>query len=107
MGKKHFFSVIRNLSMLLLLLTILFFIILKPSPINDFPIPITSTIEVAHSTDSITYRWIGVNTIYLDVIRLRGWRKIDQMGSLFTFEKAGKRVSIITFKDGFQLIKEN
>lgn len=77
---------------------------LKTSPISNFPVPITAKVEEMHSEQSISYKFIGINRLYLQQIRLKGWKEIDQMGGLKTFEKNGIKVDVITFQNGFQII---
>ncbi|PYZ95339.1 hypothetical protein CR194_04380 [Salipaludibacillus keqinensis] len=77
---------------------------LKTSEVNDFPVPLYAKVEEFHSEQSISYRYRGMNRLYLQQITLRGWKEIDQMGGLKTFEKNGEKVDIITFQGGFQII---
>lgn len=76
---------------------------LKSSSIENFPIPIIAQIEETHSDQSISYTFVRINRLYLKQIRLKGWKEIDQMGSLITFEKNDKKVDVITFQNGFQI----
>lgn len=82
----------------------LFFIPLKSSEIHEFPVPITSRVVESISNDEATYEWVGINRVYLFTARLRGWGKPEQMGSMYTFEKDGEKVGVITLENGFSLI---
>lgn len=85
------------------ILSALFFIPLKSSAVNEFPVPITSRMVENTSSDEATYEWVGINRIYLFTARLRGWGKPEQMGSMYTFEKDGEKVGVITFENGFSI----
>ncbi|WP_280768850.1 hypothetical protein [Salipaludibacillus daqingensis] len=79
----------------------------KSSDVNDFPVPLNAKVEEIHSDQSISYSFIGINRLYLQQIKLKGWKEVDQMGGLKTFEKNGNKVDIITFQSGFQIIGDS
>ncbi|SES67375.1 hypothetical protein SAMN05216389_101354 [Oceanobacillus limi] len=85
-------------------LFLLLFGTLKPSPIHKFPIPLFAQLEAEHSKHSKSYRFYGINTLYEQHVKLFGWKEIDRLGSKGIYEKNGNTVSIITYKNGFQLI---
>ncbi|WP_078596245.1 hypothetical protein [Evansella clarkii] len=80
---------------------------IKPSDVNNFPVPLNAKVEEIHSDQSISYSFSGINRLYLQQIKLKGWKEVDQMGGLKTFEKNGNKVDIITFQGGFQIIGES
>ncbi|MCE7793792.1 hypothetical protein K8O68_15315 [Salipaludibacillus sp. CUR1] len=92
---------------MIVLISVLGFGTLKASGINGFPIPVNAKAEEIHSDESISYSFPGINRIYLQQLKLRGWKEVDQMGSLITFEKNGVKVDIITFQGGFQISSHN
>lgn len=79
---------------------------LKPSPIHNFPVPITAKLETNHNDTAYTYSYYGINRLYLSLLKVKGWREVDQLGALHTFEKDGNRVGIITFQSGFNISEE-
>ncbi|MFD2043424.1 hypothetical protein ACFSTA_03440 [Ornithinibacillus salinisoli] len=95
-----------GLTFTVILIIILLFGTLTLSSDGEFPIPKNAQIEEKHSNDSYTYNWSVINSLYLIQLQLKGWKKVEQVGSKFTFENNGKTVSLITHKNGFDLIRE-
>ncbi|WP_047985834.1 hypothetical protein [Ornithinibacillus californiensis] len=93
-------------AILCLLLLVLVFGSLKQSSIYNFPVPIIAQIDEKHSENSISYDFYGINTLYVQHVKLFGWKEIDRLGSKKIFEKDGNKVSVITYKDGLTIHAE-
>ncbi|WP_010094562.1 hypothetical protein [Ornithinibacillus scapharcae] len=91
------------ISAILCLLLVLVFGSLKQSSIYKFPVPIIAQIDEKHSENSISYDFNGINTLYVQHVKLFGWKEIDRLGSKTIFEKDGNKVALITYKDGFHI----
>ncbi|MEC5425785.1 hypothetical protein QGM71_20160 [Virgibacillus sp. C22-A2] len=79
---------------------------LKQSSIYNFPIPIIAQINGKHSESYISYDFNGINSLYIQHVKLFGWKEIEVLGSKKIFEKDGKKIAITTYKDGFDLAIE-
>ncbi|MEC2077184.1 hypothetical protein [Metabacillus fastidiosus] len=86
-----------------ILLLVVVFGSLKQSPIDNFPVPIIAQIEKKYPDDAITYRFNGINQLYVQHVKVFGWKEVDRMGSQGIFEKDGKRVSLTTDNDTFHI----
>ncbi|WP_349410595.1 hypothetical protein [Pseudalkalibacillus sp. SCS-8] len=93
--------VVTGLVMLVGVLTV--FGTLKESSVHQFPVPIISQIEEKHDDKGVSYRFKGLNRLYVQHVKLFGWEEVERLGSKGIFEKDGKKVAVTTYKDGFHL----
>ncbi|MEN2766281.1 hypothetical protein [Ornithinibacillus xuwenensis] len=90
-------------SIVFVIVLILAFGTLKQASVHNFPIPINAKVDEERSNNHIIYSYIGINSIYVNQVKLFGWKEIDRLGSKRIFEKDGKRVAVTTFKEGFHI----
>lgn len=88
---------------ILLVTVLLLFGTLKKSSVEDFPIPIIAQIDNQYSEQEVSYHFKGFNSLYVEHVRLFGWKEVDRMGAMGIFEKDGKQVALTTYKDGFYI----
>ncbi|MUK87970.1 hypothetical protein GMD78_06105 [Ornithinibacillus sp. L9] len=103
----------KNKKLLLSIITLGFLAILaifgtlKQSSIYDFPVPIIAKVDEEYSDDSLSYRFNGINRVYVQHVKLFGWKEVERLGSQGIFEKDGKRIALTTYKDGFDISAVN
>lgn len=73
---------------------------------EGFPVPDQAKIQKVSSEKSFeSYTWKpaseehGLPIRYKLIIRLSGWKKVDQTGTMTTYEKEGRKVDIISRKN--------
>ncbi|MDR0136787.1 hypothetical protein RFW18_03450 [Metabacillus idriensis] len=73
---------------------------------GNFPVPVSA--KLSESSDEKAYEeysWTlaseenGLPSAYLLAINLWGWKKVDQMGALTTYEKNGEKIDVISQTD--------
>jgi hypothetical protein len=88
-------------------LLIYFYGLYHSSPLSgDFPVPVSAKLSESSNDKAFEeYSWSlaseedGLPAAYLLAIRLWGWKKVDQMGALTTYEKNGKKLDVISQTD--------
>jgi hypothetical protein len=88
-------------------LLIYFYGLYHSSPLaEDFPVPVSAKLNESSNDKAFEeYSWSlaseenGLPAAYLLAIRLWGWKKIDQMGAMTTYEKKGKKLDVISQTD--------
>ncbi|MBC5636122.1 hypothetical protein H8S33_04685 [Ornithinibacillus sp. BX22] len=88
---------------ILLFFFVLVFGSLKHSTVHHFPVPIIAQVDKKYSDHEISFNFIGINTLYVEHVKLFGWKQVDQMGAMRIYEKDGHTVALTTFKDGFYI----
>lgn len=90
----------------LLLVIIYFNLYNESSTIKGFPVPKNAELEHASKEKKFEeYAWgsaseeNGLPLSYLFMIKLWGWSKSEQMGTLTIYEKDGKKVDVISQTD--------
>lgn len=108
MNKKIGFGIVTLTTLLILVVSVIYFSYEESNTFKGFPVPKNAELT-DNKVNFEAYYWApaseenGLPLRYRTIIKLWGWDKKEQMGSLTVYHKDGKEIDVISQRDYLSL----